>query len=68
MTLDHTKIGHFPTNSYLQNKHSNLFFIKKIMILNQKKKKNSSHVQSKHDEASTIYLSKGKMMFLIFFS
>ena len=39
------------------------------MILNQKKKKkNSSHVQSKHDEASTIYLSKGKMMFLIFLS
>ena len=32
MTLDHTKIGHFPTNSYLQNKL--------IQNLSKKKKKN----------------------------
>ena len=31
MTLDHTKIGHFPTNPYLQNKL--------IQNLSKKKKK-----------------------------
>ena len=55
MTLDHTKIGHFPTNSYLQNKliqnlskkklFENFFFIK-IMTIDpktKKKKKASPH-------------------------
>ena len=44
------------------------FFYKENYDTKSKKKKNSSHVQSKHDEASTIYLSKSKMIFLIFFS
>ena len=35
MTLDHTKIGHFPTNPYLQNKL--------IQNLSKKKKKNLSN-------------------------
>ena len=34
MTLDHTKIGHFPTNPYLQNK----------LIQNLSKKKNLSKI------------------------
>ena len=51
MTLDHTKIGHFPTNSYLQNKLIQnlskklkkkliqIFFLIKIMTIDPKKKK-----------------------------
>ena len=48
MTLDHTKIGHFPTNPYLQNKLiqnlsqkknlSKFFFLIKIMTIDPKKK------------------------------
>ena len=52
MTLDHTKIGYFPTNPYLQNKLiQNLskkkliqnFFLIKIMTIDPKKKKKKPH-------------------------
>ena len=55
MTLEHTKIGHFPTNSYLQNKliqnlskklkkktYPNFFFNKNNDNRPKKKKKNAS--------------------------
>ena len=56
MTLDHTKIGHFPTNSYLQNKliqnlskklkkktYPNFFFNKNNDNRPKKKKKKMPH-------------------------
>ena len=42
MTLDHTKIGHFPTNPYLQNK----------LIQNLYQKKKKSLIARAYNEAS----------------
>ena len=64
MTLDHTKIGYFPTNPYLQNKLiQNLskkkliqnFFLIKIMTIDPKKKKKSL-ITRPYDEASMGHL------------
>ena len=64
MTLDHTKIGHFPTNPYLQNKLiQNLskkkkkktypkFFLIKIMTIDPKKERKKSLITRPYDEAS----------------
>ena len=62
MTLDHTKIGHFPTNPYLQNKLiqnlsqkknlSKFFFLIKIMTIDPKKERKKSLITRPYDEAS----------------
>ena len=67
MTLDHTKIGHFPTNPYLQNKliqnlskkktYPNFFFNKNNDNRPKKKeKKKKSLITRPYDEASMGHL------------